>query len=181
MIGLLLSPFSSLPYFPRVKRRSSLSTVAIAALVVALCASRSDAQIGATVQPSARLDAFGARIRAVQAGVGLSIPAGTNLRLSLVGALGGSAERGGPTGVSARVDGIARFLLDPTFGTRWTPYAGGGMSLRYDRGPEWRGVLVLLVGVEGPRSGGVVPFVEAGWGGGVRVGFGFRMAMRRGR
>lgn len=162
-------------------RTTALTTVAIALLAATLSASRCDAQLRVPLQPSARLDAFVARIRAVQAGVGVSVPAGSNVRLSLVGGVGGSEERGGPVGVSARVDGLARFLLDPTYATRWTPYAGGGMSLRYDRGPEWRGVLVLLVGVEGPRSGGMVPFVEAGWGGGVRVGFGFRRAMPGGR
>lgn len=114
---------------------------------------------------------------AFQGGVGVTVPAGTNLRASLVGGVGGSTEHG-RRGVSARIDGIARFLLDPTFATAWTPYAGGGMSLRYDRGPHWRGVLVLLLGIEGPPRGSVVPFVEAGWGGGVRVGFGFRRALR---
>lgn len=162
-------------------RVSTLSTVAIVALAVVLCTARCEAQLGVSLQPEGRVDAFIARIVAVQAGVGVSVPAGTNLRVSLVGAMGGSEERGGAVDMSARVDGVARFLLDPTFGTRWTPYAGGGMSLRYDRGPEWRGVLVLLVGVEGPRTGGVVPFIEAGWGGGVRVGFGFRKALPRER
>jgi hypothetical protein len=146
-------------------------------LALLLCVSRGEAQQShLTVQPSVRVDAFFARILALQAGVGVSVPSGSNLRVSLVSALGGSTEHG-RRGVSARIDGVARFLLDPTFATAWAPYAGGGMSLRYDRGPHWRGVLVLLLGVEGPPHGSVVPFVEAGWGGGVRVGFGFRRAL----
>jgi hypothetical protein len=154
------------------------STLVLAILAVLLCAGRGEAQQrGALLQPAVRADAFFARIVAFQAGVGVSVPAGTNVRVSLVGAMGGSTEDG-RRGVSARVDGVARFLLDPTFATHWVPYAGGGVSLRYDRAPRWRGVLVVLLGLEGPRRGGVVPFVEAGWGGGVRVGFGFRRALR---
>lgn len=127
-------------------------------------------------QPAVRLDAFFSRVLALQAGVGVSVPAGTNLRVSLVGAAGASTEHG-RRGVSGRIDALGRFLLDPTFGTRWVPYVAGGLSLRYDRVPRWRAALVLLVGMGGPKHGRVVPFLEAGWGDGVRVGFGFRAAI----
>ena len=42
-------------------------------------------------------------------------------------------------------------------------------------------VLVGVLGVEGPAGGGVVPAIEAGFGGGVRVGVALRRAMRNRR
>jgi hypothetical protein len=147
-----------------------------AALLAALGAAHLQGQQRITIQPEARVDVLAARRAAVQGGVGVSLPAGRSLRLELVGAAGASTI-GGPTGLSARLDGIARFLLDPDFISRWGGYGGGGLGARYDRGAGWRGVLVALIGLEGPKAGGVVPFVEVGYGGGARVGAGVRTAV----
>jgi len=48
----------------------------------------------------------------------------------------------------------------------------------YDGSEKWRGVLVGVLGVEGPAAGHVVPAIEAGFGGGARFGFALRRAMR---
>lgn len=130
----------------------------------------------APVQAGVRVDVLAARITALQTGLELSLPAGRNLRLALVGAAGAS-WKDGASGASARLEATGRFLLDPDFQRGWAPYAAGGVGARYDRVGRWQGVLSLVLGMEGPRWGGVVPFVEAGWGGGARVGAGLRRSM----
>jgi hypothetical protein len=60
------------------------------------------------------------------------------------------------------VDLLGRFVLDPDRLNTWALYGAGGVGLRYEATPSWRGVLVALVGVEGPRWGKWTPFVEAG-------------------
>jgi hypothetical protein len=132
------------------------------------------------IQPAARVDVFVARITAVQAGIEGDIAAGRYVRLGMVGAVGGSWH-GGASGVSARSEVVGRFLVDPDFITRWAPYAGAGLGVRYDRIADWRGVLIAVLGVEGPDWGGVVPFIEAGYGGGARVGVGLRRRRAHGR
>lgn len=129
------------------------------------------------VQPEARIDFIDARASAAHIGVGLSIPANTYVRLGVVGAVG-QAWRNGESGGAGRVDALARFLVDPLREFRWAPYAAGGISAIYDGDQAWRGVLVGVLGVEGPAGGGVIPAIEAGFGGGVRVGVALRRAMR---
>ncbi|HWG51918.1 MAG TPA: hypothetical protein VN677_01325 [Gemmatimonadaceae bacterium] len=153
-------------------RRGAVLLVALLAASGARCAA---AQWTSHLQPAGRADVFLADITAVQAGLELSAPAGSNLRLALVGAAGES-WRDGASGLSARAELTGRFLLDPEFRARWAPYVGGGVGARYDRVGDWRGVLSLVIGVEGPKWGGTVPFVEAGYGGGARIGVGFRKA-----
>lgn len=131
---------------------------------------------GSRITPEARLDAIIARRTAVQPAIGSDIALSPEIRLELAAGLGASAGRGGAAGLSFRADAIARFLIDPTHAMRWSPYIGGGIGARYDRGPEWRGVAILVAGASGPRWGRWRPFVEAGFGGGVRLGFGVRRA-----
>ena len=128
-------------------------------------------------QPEARIDFLGARASAAHIGVGVSIPANTYVRVGVVGAVGQSWRNGQSSG-AGRIDGLVRFVVDPLREFRWAPYAAGGLSAVYDRADEWRGVLVGVLGVEGPAGGGVVPAIEAGFGGGVRVGVALRRAMR---
>lgn len=130
---------------------------------------------GSRVAPEARLDAIIARRTAVQPAVGADFGLSSEIRLELAAGLGASFGHG-PAGVSARTDAIARFLIDPAHAMHWSPYLGGGVGARYDRGPEWRGVAILVVGATGPRHGQWMPFVEAGFGGGVRLGLGLRRA-----
>jgi hypothetical protein len=102
----------------------------------------------------------------------VNVPAGTYLRVDLVGA-GGASWDGGRAGGSARADVIGRFLFDPFRERRWGLSAGGGLSVRYDRGNasrRWRPLLALIVDLEVPRTGSVAPALQVGLGGGARVG-----------
>ena len=150
--------------------------VALAALF--LLAAPSLVAQGSRVAPEARLDAIIARRTAVQPAVGADIALSREIRLELAAGLGVSAGKGGSAGVSARTDVIVRFLIDPNHAMHWSPYLGGGVGARYDRGPDWRGVAILVAGASGPRHGNWAPFVEAGFGDGVRLGLGIRRASR---
>lgn len=76
------------------------------------------------------------------------------------------------------MDGLVRFVVDPFREFRWAPYAAGGISAIYDGREDWRGVLVGVLGLEGPAQGNVVMAIEVGFGGGARVGIALRRAMR---
>jgi hypothetical protein len=71
---------------------------------------------------------------------------------------------------SARGDVLARFAPPPANRNRWGAYAAGGVSALVERGERGRAVLVLVVGARGRRG-----FVEAGLGGGFRLGAGLRL------
>jgi len=157
---------------------------ALAVASSVMCASGAAAQRGGEreplVQPGVRMDAFVSRITAVQAGLEGSVVAGRYVRLGIVGAVGGS-WRDGASGVSARSELVGRFIVDPDFTARWAPYAGAGLGVRYDRIADWRGVLIAVIGLEGPAWSGAVPFMEVGYGGGTRIGIGVRKRRARGR
>lgn len=123
-------------------------------------------------QSELRIDGLFARSSAVQAGYGLSIPAGIYVRNGLVAGLGG-----GRHGLEGRTDFLTRFSFDPFRQSRWAPYGGGGLSGRYrptaDGGSK--AYLLIFLGIEGPlpagKAAGWVPAFEVGLGGGARVGF----------
>lgn len=151
--------------------------------LAALAAPRASAQLsrGPLIQPAGRVDVFVSSVTAVHAGVELSAVAGRYMRIAAVGGLGGSWSDGS-SGPSARAELVGRFLLDPDFTSRWAPYAAGGVGARYDRVADgWRGTLILALGMEGPNLEGVVPFFEAGFGGGARFSVGLRKARPFGR
>jgi len=155
--------------------------VLAAGVAAALVASPLAAQEGRRLQPEARVDVIAGRSTALHAGVGLSTPLGTYVRLGAVAAggvvTGGSPSISGSSArASARGDLLARFLLDPFLQSRWAPYAGGGGSARYDEGGRARGYMVAFIGVEGPPMGGLLPALEVGLGGGTRVGVTVRRA-----
>jgi hypothetical protein len=77
---------------------------------------------------------------------------------------------------SGRIDVVTRYLLDPFHEFRWGPYAGAGVSALWDRRANWRGALLLLVGVEGPARAGWRTSVELGLGDGARLGVVLRRA-----
>ena len=110
-----------------------------------------------------RIDGILAGPRAIHAGVGFTVPVGTYVRSGLVGGVGASE-----VGVSGRVDLFARFHLDPFREHRWALYAGGGLTARYDDNRRTRHF--LFAGVDGPARGGISPSIEAGLGGGGRIG-----------
>lgn len=126
-------------------------------------------------QSEVRIDGLFARSSTVEAGYGLSIPAGIYVRNGLVAGLGA-----GRHGLEGRTDFLTRFSFDPFRQSRWAPYGGGGVSGRYrptaDGGS--RAYLLIFLGIEGPlptgSASGWVPALEIGLGGGARVGFVFR-------
>lgn len=74
---------------------------------------------------------------------------------------------------------LGHFLLNPASTRRPGVYAGGGIAAV--AGPEEQGYVVLLVGVEGSPGGRSGWALEAGLGGGVRVGASWRWRfLRRG-
>ncbi len=149
------------------------------ALVLALVLpSTAAAQINQQqLQVEGRLDAIFARSTGVEAGLGLSVPAGIYMRTGLVAGIGA-----GRHGLEGRTDLISRFSLDPFRQSNWAPYGGAGISGRYrsrlDGGS--RAYLLVFLGVEGPlplgQTTGIVPAFEVGLGGGAR----FAVILRRG-
>jgi hypothetical protein len=128
-------------------------------------------------QSEVLVDGIFARTTGMEAGYGISIPAGIYVRTGLVGGVGAARH-----GVESRADFISRFSLDPFRQSRWAPYAGAGLSGRFralaDGGAK--AYLLVFLGVEGPlpngQLSGWVPAVELGLGGGARVG----LILRRG-
>lgn len=160
-------------------RRGLAITVAALAMLCPMSVAQAQQRAQPTQrwQPEARIDFIEARVSAAHIGVGVSAPVNTYVRLGVVGALGQAWRNGESTG-AGRIDGLVRFVVDPLREFRWAPYAAGGIGAVYDGTEDWRGVLVGVLGVEGPAGGGVVPAIEAGFGGGVRVGVSLRRAMR---
>jgi hypothetical protein len=122
------------------------------------------------LQVEGRLDAIIARTTGVEAGLGLSVPAGIYMRSGLVVGIGA-----GRHGLEGRTDLISRFSLDPFRQSNWAPYGGAGISGRYRSTLDGasRAYLLVFLGVEGPlplgRTSGIVPAFEVGLGGGARV------------
>jgi hypothetical protein len=128
-------------------------------------------------QSETRVDGIFARSTGLEAGYGFSIPAGIYVRTGLVGGVGA-----GRHGVESRADFFSRFSLDPFRQSRWSPYAGAGLSGRFrstDDGGA-KAYLLVFLGLEGPlpygQVSGWVPAVELGLGGGARIG----LILRRG-
>lgn len=136
------------------------------------------ARVSSAQAPSARPLVFEARLDGIvarrtattHAGLGITRAASRNLELEIVvgGGITMRDERDDPS-ASARGDVLARFAPVPANRGRWGAYAAGGVSALVERGSRGRAVLALLVGARGRRT-----FVEAGLGGGVRLGAGLR-------
>ena len=125
--------------------------------------------IAATVNAQSiegRIDAIAAGPAAVHAAAGFSVPMGTYVRAGMVGGLG-MAESGSPSG---RIDGFARFHLDPLRQHKWAPYGGGGLTARFDDNRSTRYYLLVFLGIDGPVAHKLSTSVEAGFGGGGRIG-----------
>jgi hypothetical protein len=139
-----------------------------------LVARTSTAQVPSArpVALEARLDGIVAsRATTTHAGLGLTRPASRNFELEVV--VGGGVtmrDERDDARASARADILARFAPLPADRNRWGAYAAGGVSALVERGARGRAVLALLVGARRRRG-----FVEAGLGGGLRVGVGLRL------
>lgn len=146
--------------------------------VLTVLAAPSDAQRPSSgVQPHIRADALLADESAGHVAAGLTFRLSRYVRLDLTAGGGLLEDPDGGTRGEGRGDALVRFVLDPEFTQRWSAYGGAGVSVRA-AGGDARELLLVALGVEGPRWGGVVPFAELGLGGGVRVGFGLRRALR---
>jgi hypothetical protein len=135
-----------------------------------------DAQELPPLQGEVRGDVFVARGVTVHAGAGVNVLAGQNVRISIVAGAGRAFEDA-ESEFSARVEVTGRFLMDPAFSAKWGMYAGGGVGLRKERSNSFLGVLILVLGAEGQRWGAFVPFVETGYGGGLRLSAGLRQGL----
>jgi len=129
------------------------------------------------IEAEARLDAILAHRSVLQGALGADIPISPAMHLEIAAGVGPSFANSSSSGgnLSARGDAIVHFLIDPQHRMRWSPYAGGGIGARYDR-PDWRAVAIVVAGVNAPRWKHAIPFIEAGLGGGVRIGAGLRRA-----
>jgi len=149
-----------------------------AALLLAPVGARAQrsAQESPKIATEARTDAIISSNSAVHAGLGFTTPAGTYLRTGLVAAAGASEN-----GISGRIDFVNRFHLDPFRESRWAPYAGGGLSSRFDNDRQARFYLLVFAGVDGPATRGRAASVEAGLGGGGRISVIIRRAAAKRR
>lgn len=164
-------------------RRESLVATFLA-LVLALAPAARAQQAARRVLPPIELrgDAIDARSTkngTLQAGLGVNIPLGSYVRLELDGA-GGVTRRDAADHHSGRGDAITRFLLDPFAESPWGLSIGGGMSVLFADGARTHAYLVVVADLEAPRVGGIVPAVQVGLGGGLRIGLVAR-AYRPGR
>lgn len=105
----------------------------------------------------------------LQGGAGVNVPLGYYVRLEIVGA-GGVTKRDGGNGTSGRVDALTRFLLDPFNESPWGLSIGGGMSAFVFSDAKPHQYLVIVADLEAPRVGMIVPALQVGLGGGLRVG-----------
>lgn len=151
-----------------------------ACVALAVSAAPARAQVPSpAVQPELRLDVIAGHEPAVQAGAGVQVPMGYYVRMGIVGAVGvpTGADAPSPRRADARADLLVRFLLDPFRQSRYGLSIGGGLSARAEPGDRVRPRLLVAVDVEGRRSShGLVPALQVGLGGGVRIG----VILRRG-
>ena len=157
--------------------RITLGLTLALALPMALPAAAAAQTIQQPLQTEGRLDAIVARSAGVEAGFGLSVPAGIYMRTGMVAGIGA-----GRHGLEGRTDLMSRFSLDPFRQSNWAPYGGAGISGRYRSSLDGgsRAYLLVFLGVEGPvplgQTSGIVPAFEVGLGGGAR----FAVILRRG-
>lgn len=141
----------------------------LALLVLTATAAR-----GQTIE--ARIDAFAKNPSAIHAGAGFTVPMGTYVRSGVDAAIGTSEH-----GISGRIDLVNRFHLDPFRQHKWAPYAGGGLTARFDDNRSNRLYLLVFAGIDGPPSRGLGTSIEAGLGGGARIGVVLRKTTRERR
>ncbi len=163
-----------------ISARMAVPALAIAHMAVPALAMAQADVLKPPMQFEARIDALGGPPAGAQGGVGANVMAGYYLRIGADIAAGVSSRDGNAVS-SGRADFVARYLLDPFSEMRWGPYVGGGFTAQWDRGANWRGDLLFLIGLEGPVHAGWRTSVELGLGGGARLGVVLRRARSVGR
>jgi hypothetical protein len=175
--------------FRRYSTAARAHALAPAAFVAALCAlvSPAVAQGPTPLQvrgpagtvPELRLDGTFGTPSHLQVAAGLQFPAGTYLRLALLGGLGQAWEDGEHRSIS-RLEGQGRFHLDPLREASLGLYGLGGVAVINDDLEGWDARLVLGAGVELPSTGRLTWAVEAAVAGGLRLSVALR-GVRSGR
>lgn len=131
-------------------------------------------------RPAVRVDAILARDPSAQVAAGVAVASAYNVRLELDAGVGGVSRAGGWQR-AGRLDLLGRWLADPFRQSRWGLTAGGGIGVLLEESRAPRPVAVVTLGIEGPGDGMWVPGVEAGLGGGARIGLTLRRAPLRRR
>lgn len=170
---------SKLPGFARpvLFKRSFFSAFSVFSavncflLAVAAAAQSPTREPAPKVAIEGRADVIVSEFAAAHAGIGFTVKTGTYLRSGIDAGLGGSRD-----GISGRIDFVNRFHLDPFRQSRWAPYAGGGLGVRFDDNRQERFYLLVFVGLDGPARQGLGTSIEAGLGGGGRIGIIIRRA-----
>ena len=161
--------------------KAAARAAVLAALAWAPASARAQQPGSPRVQPELRADAIVGSRPAVQVGAGVQIPVGYYVRIGIDAAVGrrvgGTASLDAGSRADGRLDVLARFLLDPFRQTAYGLSVGGGMSLRAEPGDRVRPALLVAVDLEGRRwASGLVPAVQVGLGGGLRLGLVVRRA-----
>jgi hypothetical protein len=136
--------------------------------------------------PELRLDVIAGHQPSVQLGVGAQIPVGYYVRVGADVAAGMRTGEpmtlAGGSRLDGRLDVLVRFLLDPFRQAAYGLSLGGGMSVRAEPGDRARPLLLAAIDLEGRRSSaGLVPAIQLGLGGGVRIGVILRRGSTGGR
>jgi hypothetical protein len=116
-----------------------------------------------TVQAEARFEAIGPRPYVYVPAVAFGVRTGRYVRTSI----------GTTLGDPRRIDVLSRFSFDPFRERRLALSVGGGVSVYRDAT-----YLAIVADLEGPTMRRLVPFVQAGLGGGPRFSAGIRQAIR---
>jgi hypothetical protein len=116
-----------------------------------------------TVQAEARFEAVGPEPFAYLPAVAFGVPTGRYVRTSV----------GTTLGDPRRIDVLARFTFDPYRERPLALSVGGGVSVYRDAT-----YFAIVADLEGPTIRRLVPFVQAGLGGGPRLAAGIRQAIR---
>lgn len=104
----------------------------------------------------------------VVAGPSIAWRVGRRDRVVLQGGAG-FEEEGAPAG---RLEALWHFHLDPGALGKPGAYLGGGVGALVS--DEWRGIVIVTVGLEGSPGGRAGWVVELGVGGGMRLALGYR-------
>ncbi|HJU69749.1 MAG TPA: hypothetical protein VJ650_16025 [Gemmatimonadaceae bacterium] len=102
-------------------------------------------------------------------GFGVARRLSRNVGMQVVLGAGATMSGDGYSLASGRADVLARFAPAPSSANGWAAYASAGAGAIVYRESKGDGVLVVLLGVQKRRG-----FLEAGLGGGLRLGAGVR-------
>lgn len=122
----------------------------------------------AALRPSVGLAGIVGAHPTALAQLGLETDAGLYARFGIVAGGGATSAHGGRA--VGELAASARFLLDPLRQQARGLYATGGLALRAEQGTRPRVFVLAGLGLEGRPHGRVIPALEAGLGGGARLG-----------